>query len=103
MFRLRPCIRRWSPARVRVMDLQLRAGEDHAGHCGFLFPEFESDGDQCRSHWTNYMCRILAQGPDNAVIEASNLSNLEHQIPRPGYDGEATHLPADPRQGDLYV
>jgi hypothetical protein len=57
---------------MRIMDHEQRSSDDHAEHCGFLFPECESYVDQCGSQWTNDMGRVLARPSESVVAAASN-------------------------------
>jgi hypothetical protein len=88
---------------MRDMDHGQSATDRNAGHCGFLFPEYESYVDHCEHQWANYMAQWLPRRLESAVTAASNVSEPEHDASRAADEGETARLPLDPRQGDLYV
>jgi hypothetical protein len=88
---------------VRGMDHGQSATDRHAGHCGFLFPEYESAVGQCGSQWTDSMVQWLPPHLESAVAAAGNVPVPEDHVFRAGDDKKTARLPPDPRQGDLYV
>jgi hypothetical protein len=88
---------------VRDLDHGQSATDRDAGHCGFLFPEYENTVGQCGDQWTDYMVQWLLRPLKSSVAAASNIPVPEHQVFRAGDDEETARVPPDPRQGDLYV